>query len=172
MRIMFALIAAFAFMAPAAARPAAGPLISATPIAGAPDGAQAYKIVYRTRTGQGVAVQARGIVVVPAGRAPDGARDIVAWSHGTTGIADGRAPSANSWRFSIIAGLGPMLQRGYVVVAPDYIGLGSPGAHPFLVGKDTGQAVLDAVRAAAAVPRANAGRRFALWGESQGGHAA
>jgi len=172
MRIMLALTAVLAMVAPAAARPIAGPLVSATPIAGAPEGAQGYKIIYRTRNGQGVAVQAGGIVVVPAGRAPGGGRDVIAWTHGTTGIADACAPSANSWRFSLIAGLGPLLQRGHIVVAPDYIGLGTPGTHPFLVGKDTGQAVLDAVRAAAAVPRANASRRFAIWGESQGGHAA
>jgi acetyl esterase/lipase len=60
-----------------------------------------------------------------------------------------------------------------IVVAPDYIGLGSgSGVHPFLVGEATGRAVLDSVRAARAIKGANAGTRFAVWGESQGGHAA
>lgn len=60
-----------------------------------------------------------------------------------------------------------------VVVAPDYIGLGgSDVRHPFLSGIPTGQAVLDAVRAAQSIDGAGAGKKFAVWGESQGGHAA
>jgi len=146
-------------------------LIAAAPVAGAPPGARAWRIEYRTVGTAGPAV-ASGLVIVPDGPAPAGGRDIVAWTHGTTGIADACAPSENTWKFDIIAGLPAMLSRGYAVVAPDYIGLGSPGVHPFLVGPDTAHAVLDAVRAARAVPRANLGRRFAVWGESQGGHAA
>lgn len=151
---------------------AAEQLIDATPVAGAPGGGSAYLIRYRATSGGGAPVAATGIVVVPRGPAPSAGRDIVAWTHGTTGIEDACAPSANDWRFSIIAGLAPLMARGYVVVAPDYAGLGGPGPHPFLVGVDTARAVLDAVRAARALPRANAGRRFAVWGESQGGHAA
>ena len=164
-------LAMLAAAAPAAAqqRPV---LISATPVAGAPDGARAFRIVYNTRTGDGIAAQATGLVIVPTGRVPAEGRNVVAWTHGTVGIDDACAPSTNSFRFSIIAGLEPMLRRGMVVVAPDYIGLGSAGVHPYLVGVDTGQAVLDAVRAAHAMPRAQTGRRFAVWGESQGGHAA
>jgi acetyl esterase/lipase len=55
---------------------------------------------------------------------------------------------------------------------PTDIGLGSPGPHPFLVGAVTGRTVLDGVRAARAIPGAAADNRFAVWGESQGGHAA
>src|SRR3546814_5693235 len=64
------------------------------------------------------------------------------------------------------------VRNGYVVVAPDYIGLASPTMHPFLVGPVTANAVLDAVRAAREIPGAAAGSNFAVWGESQGGHAA
>jgi pimeloyl-ACP methyl ester carboxylesterase len=172
MKLIVSIVIAMLVPLPALAAPAPRMLVSATPVAGAPDGAKAFRIVYRTKTGRGVGVQATGLVVVPAGAAPRGGRDTVAWTHGTTGIADACAPSANTWRFSIIAGLPQLLQRGYLVVAPDYIGLGSAGVHPFLVGKDTAQAVLDAVRAAREVPGANASGRFALRGESQGGHAA
>ncbi|KAI1692893.1 secretory lipase domain-containing protein [Ditylenchus destructor] len=45
-------------------------------------------------------------------------------------------------------------------------------AHPALVGVSTGRSVLDAVRAARDIRGANTGLRFAVWGESQGGHAA
>jgi acetyl esterase/lipase len=43
--------------------------------------------------------------------------------------------------------------------------------HGFLAGPETAHSVLDAVRAARAIPGAAAGTRMALWGESQGGHA-
>lgn len=155
----------------AAPTPATDVLIAATPIAGAPARSHAWRIRYRTSGTAGTAV-ASGLVVVPVGRAPAGGRDIAAWTHGTTGIADARAPSTNRWKFSIIASLEPMLARGYVVVAPDYIGLGGPGMHPYLAGPDTAHAVLDAVRAARAIPAAAASNRFAVWGEAQGGHAA
>jgi acetyl esterase/lipase len=64
------------------------------------------------------------------------------------------------------------VSRGYVVVAPDYPGLGSPSPHPYLVGPITGRSVLDAIRAARHISAVSAGNRFAVWGESQGGHAA
>lgn len=44
--------------------------------------------------------------------------------------------------------------------------------HPYLGGISTANAVLDAVRSARSIPGAAAGNRFAVWGESQGGHAA
>jgi len=172
MKVVSALAASALLAAAPPAAAAAPVLIAATPIAGAPGGASAFQIRYATRSGRGAPVTASGVVVVPAGRPPSSGRDMVVWTHGTTGIADTCAPSANAWRFSIVAGLPDLLAHGYVVVAPDYAGLGSPGPHPFLVGVDTARAVLDAVRAARAVPRAQASARFAVWGESQGGHAA
>ena len=44
--------------------------------------------------------------------------------------------------------------------------------HPYLVGESEGRAVIDSVRAAANVEKSGAGKRFAVWGHSQGGHAA
>jgi acetyl esterase/lipase len=172
MRVPLSIAMFLAMLLPAIAQAGPATLLNAVPVAGAPGGASTFRITYGTRTGSGASVQATGIVVIPAGPAPRGGRDTVAWTHGTTGIADSCAPSVNSWRFSIIAGLTPMVARGYIVVAPDYIGLGGAGTHPFLVGKDTAQAVIDAVRASREVPGARSSGRFAVWGESQGGHAA
>jgi len=56
-------------------------------------------------------------------------------------------------------------RAGYVVVAPDYQGLGSPGPHPFLGGTASAHSVIDAV---SAMSQANAGQRCALFGESLG----
>ena len=36
-----------------------------------------------------------------------------------------------------------MLDRGYVVAATDYPGLGTPEVHPYLVGTSEGHAVLE-----------------------------
>jgi len=70
-------------------------------------------------------------------------------------------------------GLANMLAQGYVVVATDYPGLGVPGQiHPYLIGVSEGRAVLDSVRAARDLPGSGASNRFAVWGHSQGGHAA
>ncbi|MBN8934252.1 MAG: alpha/beta fold hydrolase, partial [Rhizobium pusense] len=46
------------------------------------------------------------------------------------------------------------------------------GTHPYLVGESEGRSVVDSVRAARQLAGASAGRRFAVWGHSQGGHAA
>ena len=72
----------------------------------------------------------------------------------------------------MIWGLPDMLAQGYVVVATDYPGLGTPGIHPYLIGISEARAVLDSVRAARALPNTGASNRFAVWGHSQGGHAA
>ena len=72
----------------------------------------------------------------------------------------------------MIWGLADMLARGYVVAATDYPGLGTPGVHPYLIGESEGRAVLDWVRAVRDLPNSGASGRFAVWGHSQGGHAA
>jgi acetyl esterase/lipase len=64
------------------------------------------------------------------------------------------------------------MERGYVVAATDYPGLGTPGPHPYLVGASEGRAVLDAVRVARQMPGVGGGNSFAVWGHSQGGQAA
>ena len=58
------------------------------------------------------------------------------------------------------------------MVATDYPGLGTIGPHPYLVGVSEGRAVLNSVRAAHELKEVDAGTRFAVWGHSQGGHAA
>jgi pimeloyl-ACP methyl ester carboxylesterase len=66
-----------------------------------------------------------------------------------------------------------VLAQGWVVVATDYVGLGGPGIHPYLVGDVTGRSVIDSVRAARALDTGvELDSRYAVWGESQGGHAA
>ena len=119
--------------------------------------------------GEPIAVS--GAVFAPTGQEPAGGRKVVAWAHGTSGIVDRCAPSIER-AAEEIPSVDQMLQAGYVVTATDYPGLGTPGGHPYLVGISEGRAVLDSVRAAQALPEAGAGSNVAIWGHSQGGHAA
>jgi alpha-beta hydrolase superfamily lysophospholipase len=112
-----------------------------------------------------------GLVIAPQGPAPAGGRRVVAWAHGTTGVARKCAPSLFPQSLTWIPGLADMLARGYVVAATDYPGLGTEGPHPYLVGESEARAVLDSVRAARNLEEAGASEHFAVWGHSQGGHA-
>ncbi len=149
-----------------------GSLVSQAPLSGAPDGASAWRVRYRSHAQDGSTVEITGVVVAPAGPAPRGGRNVVAWAHGTVGIAETCAPSQQPKLFENIVGLKGLLAAGDLVVATDYQGLGTPGPSPFLVGISSGRAVLDAVRAARAIPEAAAGDKVVTWGESQGAHAA
>ncbi len=149
-----------------------GTLLRLSAIYGAPDGAAAYRIIYASKGLDGRPIPVSGVIVVPSGPVPAGGRPVIAWAHPTTGVEDQCAPSRARRFFASVQGLDAMLRRGYVVAATDYPGLGTPGPHPYLVGISEAQAVLDSVRAARALPQAQAGSRFAVWGHSQGGHAA
>lgn len=155
---------------PAAAQPSRY-LISASPMTGTPPGTQAWRVQYWTTNGSGQRLAVTGIVAAPMEAIPPRPRRVIAWTHGAWGVAEKCAPSLSPDFFEYSAGM-DAVRHGYVVVAPDYIGLGSPTMHPFLVGPDTANSVLDAVRAAREIPGAAAGSSFAVWGESQGGHAA
>ncbi|MEX0589744.1 MAG: lipase family protein [Xanthobacteraceae bacterium] len=158
--------------APSELRGRPGTIIRAEPFPGAPHGASAYRVLYRSIGLKGEPIAVSGVVVIPAGPAPASGREIVAWAHGTTGVARRCAPSLYPQSLTWIHGLEDMLARGYVVSATDFPGLGTPGVHPYLIGPSAGRSVLDSVRAARALPGADAGNRFAVWGHSQGGHAA
>jgi acetyl esterase/lipase len=149
----------------------AGALIQAEPMANAPFGAAAYRILYRSTGLKGEPITVSGVVVVPSGPTSPQAAGIVAWAHPTTGVVTRCAPSLRPDVFNTIPGLRDLLRAGLIVTATDYPGLGTPGPHPYLVGVSEGRAVLDSVRAARALVGSAAGTRFALWGHSQGGHA-
>ncbi|WP_260582812.1 lipase family protein [Sphingopyxis sp. PET50] len=169
MRRLLVILSAFCslFAVPATAQQA-GSLIAAEPMPDAPPGVQAWRVRYWTTNGAGVPMQVTGIVAAPMEAVSPRPRRVIAWTHGAWGVAEKCAPSLSSDFFSASAGVEPAVRAGYVVVAPDYIGLGSPTMHPFLIGDDTARAVLDGVRAARAIPGAAAGSSFAVWGEIAG----
>ncbi|WP_300678720.1 lipase family protein [Nocardioides sp.] len=160
--------------APAPVPSAAGVLLRSEPFTRqVPAGARAWRILYTTTRADGVPAVASAIVLVPeaASAAP---RPVVAWAHGTTGYARGCAPSLLSDPFEAGAtpALSQVVRNGWAMVATDYVGLGTAGPHPYLIGQGEGRSVLDAVKAAHDLPGVSLSQRTAIWGHSQGGHAA
>lgn len=130
-------------------------------------GARAWRVLYRTVGADGGPVLVSGLVVRPAGPAPDGGFPVVSWAVGTPGLADVCAPSKG---LPTVPRLGRLLREGFVVVATDGEGLGTRGPAHYLIGESEAHGLLDIVRAARALPGVGAGRRVALWGYSSGGH--
>jgi acetyl esterase/lipase len=154
---------------------AAGDIIRTEPLDDLPEGVQGWRVLYRSTGMDGEPIAVSGGIFAPIGDAPVGGRPVVAWAHGTSGIVPACAPSiddADGGLFARIPSTADLVRAGYVVTATDYPGLGTPGIHPYLVGDSEGQAVLDSVRAAQRLPEAGAGQQVAVWGHSQGGHAA
>ncbi|RJQ46372.1 MAG: hypothetical protein C4534_02780 [Gaiellales bacterium] len=135
-------------------------------------GGRGLRILYLSQLSDGTATVASGMVFIPASPAPEGGRPIVAWAHPTTGMNEQCAPSRRDNPISDMSWLGEMMQRGWVVTATDYAGLGTPGVERYLVGRDEARDVINSVRAARQLPETAAGSRYAVWSHSQGGHAA
>ncbi len=148
-----------------------GELISATPII-SPAGSRAWKVLYHSRSITGTDVEVSGVVVAPTAKGPSGGRPVVAWAHGTHGLADACAPSQALDVAYRIPGIRDFVRAGDVVAATDYEGLGTPGEHPYLVGGSEGRGVLDIVRAAQQIPGSGASTTTLVYGHSQGGQAA
>lgn len=149
-----------------------GSLIRKEPRVGAPAGATAFKVLYRSTKPDGIPIAVSGIVIIPAGRPPAGGWPIVAWAHPTSGVVSHCAPSLALFVFQQMAGSRRLLENGYAIAATDYPGLGTPGPHPYLVGDSEARAVIDSVRAARSFPGLENSTRYAVWGHSQGGQAA
>lgn len=130
-----------------------------------------WRVLYHSRTRDGTDVAVSGMALVPDAATPGGGRPVYAWAHGTSGIGDQCAPSKHI-RDNLPPYGGQQLERGAVVVATDYDGLGTPGDHTYLVGVAEGQAVLDGVRAVAGLPNVSGLGDVVIAGISQGGAAA
>lgn len=127
------------------------------------------RVTYSSTTPAGDTVHLTGAAILPADLENDGSgsRPVAVWNHPTIGIGTECAPSLAE-PFTL-DGVQPLLDAGFVVVAPDYDGLGSEGVHPYLVLESQGRSVLDMARVAAEL---GGNRTVVTWGHSQGGHAA
>ncbi len=128
------------------------------------------RVMYKSTDIHGNDIAVTGLVATPNTPAPAGGYPIVSWAHGTTGIADQCAPSLDPGSGLPFANV--LLDQGWMIVATDYEGLGTPGRHPYIVGNSEAHGVLDMVRAARNLPGSDASANYVVWGHSQGGHAA
>jgi pimeloyl-ACP methyl ester carboxylesterase len=97
---------------------------------------------------------------------------ILAWAHPTTGVTRDCSPTRRTDVFNKIPGIEALVRSGFAVIATDYAGFASIDPHPYLVGESHARSVLDAVRAVRQFRKFRSSNRFAVWGHSQGGHAA
>jgi Alpha/beta hydrolase family len=147
-----------------------GALIRSAPFHGysLPAGAHAVRVLYVSRALDGSPVAASGVVLIPAGTPPRRGWPVIAWAHGTSGVARMCAPSLMKDVEYGSEGLMPMVAAGFAVVATDYAGLGTPGPHQYDNKIAQANDVVYSVPAArAAVP--SLGRRWVAIGHSQGG---
>ncbi len=115
-------------------------------------------------------VAVTGTIAVPDGAPPRGGFPVVAWAHGTNGMADECAPSLKPQGNAKLANL--LLDEGWIISSTDYRGEGTPGILPYIAGESAARDTIDSVRAARDLRAAHASRRYLVWGHSQGGHTA
>lgn len=150
-----------------------GEVLRTEPLGVEVPGATALRMLYVSQRPDGTPAASSGMVFIPDTPAPPEGRPIVAWAHGTLGMGDACAPSRSDNPLGDTeAWLDQMLSLGWVVVATDYVGLGTPGPELYLVGDAEARDVVNSVRAARNLPDSSAGDRYAVWGHSQGGHSA
>ncbi|AOW92814.1 lipase [Rhodococcus sp. WMMA185] len=148
-----------------------GTVVASSPMPsdGLPQGvATGTYVTYWTTGPQDRPAPSTGAVLLPPGEPPAGGWPVISWGHGAVGVADKCAPTVTGQ--IVIPYLESFLQQGYAIVATDYVGLGTPGIHPYLDGPSEGHSVIDMVRAGRAVTPSLSDRWVAL-GHSQGGHA-
>jgi len=153
---------------------------------GRPLPGKATRLMYKSTDSNGRPVAVTGAYIEPtvAWRG-GGARPLVALASGTMGQGDQCAPSFALQHPAILTGdtlsvgyenlaVYRLLSTGAAVVVTDYVGLGATDRlHTYVNRVDGAHALLDAARAARAVPGASitSASRVGLYGYSQGGGA-
>lgn len=133
---------------------------------------------------RGGITRASTLLFVPNGAAPTGGWPIVAWAHGTT--TPGRKTCAPSLSPDLDGGLtrdgfvshyayqiAGLVNAGYALVAPDFEGLGPVATvpHPYFSEASLARSLISGVLAAREADPALS-TRWAVFGHSEGGHAA
>jgi pimeloyl-ACP methyl ester carboxylesterase len=147
---------------------------------------KATRLMYKSTDSNGRAVAVTGAYLEPSAEwKGDGPRPLVAMASGTMGQGDQCAPSFALQHPLTVSGetlsiaydnlaVYRLLATGAAVVVTDYVGLGATDRlHTYVNRLDEAHAVLDAVRAARALPGTSltSGSRVGLYGYSEGGGA-
>ena len=149
-----------------------------------PNGVALFRFRYTTQD-RGQPTEATGMIAVPnrLDAPPTDPWPVALLLHGYAGAWDACAPSADDLIGPAIPAL--LAAQGFVVVAPDYIGMNGMGAgstspHAPLVGEQIAIGSWDAMRAGLDLLRGDLADEFegslrddmVIWGASQGGHGA
>jgi pimeloyl-ACP methyl ester carboxylesterase len=138
-------------------------------------GFKVWVVLYHSRSRKNEDVLVSGVVAIPDTKPPPGGFPLVSFGHGTVGFTDAHAPSrsGNTGTPASFPDLFEFfLSRGYAFAASDYEGLGTPGPLQYEVALSAGRSVLDMARAARRLTEKAIGNRVAVFGHSEGGHAA
>ncbi|MFF5294029.1 alpha/beta fold hydrolase [Paractinoplanes globisporus] len=132
--------------------------------------ATAKRLQYVSTDINGNLITATGLIMTPKSYKQN---KVVAWAHGTTGLADQCTPSTNQGVFwpEARTAVAALLGRGWTIAATDYPGLGTTQAHPYLIGMSEARAIIDSVKAARNLDSALSAQ-YVIDGHSQGGQGA
>lgn len=121
---------------------------------------------------QGKTAKATAMVLFPTIAQPKDGYRVVVWEHGTLGVADGCAPTNNILGTNFKDPLAKsLLAAGYVIIAPDYEGMGASGIHPYLHLESEAKSAISAVKAAQDHYGNILNKQWMSVGQSQGGQA-
>jgi alpha-beta hydrolase superfamily lysophospholipase len=136
-----------------------------------PANAKGWRVLYTTTKFDGTIAPASAIVLAPkfSSGLPS---NVIVWTHGTTGVAPPCAPSVMAEPFANVPALEEAIAEGWILVATDYIGLGTEGPHPYLIGEGQARSALDSLRAVKQMKELSLTDKTVVWGHSQGGNAA
>ena len=139
------------------------------------------RFIYQTKTLNGTKVPNSAYILwpyLPRTQPNGGGYPVVAWAHGTTGGYGECAPSHFRDVGSDFVAPFPLVLQGYVVVAPDYAGLGvekdakgRPITHQYLANPSAANDLFYSVQAAQSAFK-TLSKQFVVAGHSQGGGAA
>jgi len=136
-----------------------------------PTGVRGWRILYTTSADDRTPLTAVATVFAPID-VPAGPRPVIMWEHATTGLVQTCMPSLFSAPTLGIPAFERIVKAGWVIVATDYGFAEKDGPHPYFIGEGEARSGLDSVRAARQMSGLNLDARTAVWGHSQGGHAA
>lgn len=145
----------------------------------APKSGETYLVKYKSTGAKGNEIWMTGLVTFPENYEQNKAgTHIISWAHGTTGISRNAAPSlfqkggANEEALLMVAGyLDNWVQKGFIVVQPDYEGLGSEDSKgTYLNRQSLSNAVNDLVKTVKSQHQTSG--KWVNIGWSQGGYAA
>ncbi len=128
-------------------------------------------MTYTMKNVQGKMADATALVFYPKTAKPKDGWRVVVWEHGTVGVGDSCAPSNTLIGENFAELAQDLLAAGYIIIAPDYEGLGTRGIHPYLNLQSEAESALAAVTAYKAKYGKDLNGAWMSAGQSQGGQA-